>query len=254
VSEKRFESDVVLLGASNLTRALPLSVTTASRAVGPARFWIACGHGRSYGLDSSVLARTLPGIVSCGLWDDLAKARSNSLHVFITDVGNDILYGQAPKQILAWVRTCVERLSPASVTMSGLPMARLAKLSRPAFAVIARAIFPGHRLTYDLMQSRVAELQESLAVFAADSSIAWTDQPAHWYGWDPIHIRRRFHAEAYATMLSGWGMSVDAVRPSRRFKRLISRTRPQSWHVLGKLKRCEQPCATLGDGSIIHRY
>jgi hypothetical protein len=138
--------------------------------------------------------------------------------------------------------------------MSALPMGRLGRLTRSGFAVLARALFPRHQLTYDLMQRRVAELQTSLCAYATDQSIALYEQPARWYGIDPIHIRRRYFAESCDRMLGGWGGTAGAVRPERPLRRAVGRSRPQAWRLFGRSKQRSQPCATLADGSLIHRY
>ena len=93
------ERRVVLLGASNLVAGLP-RVVEAARSVwgGPLDILAAAGHGRSYGRSSRVLWRTLPGILSCGLWEDLARRPPASTAALLTDVGNDILYGGSDRR------------------------------------------------------------------------------------------------------------------------------------------------------------
>ena len=84
---------VVLLGASNLTRGISTAVETTRRAVGgPAEYFIAMGHGRSYGARSRVMGRGLPGITECGLWGALGDDHSPT-YALLTDVGNDVAYG-----------------------------------------------------------------------------------------------------------------------------------------------------------------
>src|SRR5690242_2621175 len=61
---------VVLLGASNLTRAIATVLETALGVWGgPLDVLAALGNGRSYGLRKAWLWRELPGIAGCGLWD-----------------------------------------------------------------------------------------------------------------------------------------------------------------------------------------
>ena len=65
---------VVLLGASNVAKGLGTLLETAHRVWGrPLELFAALGHGRSYGRDTSVFGRVLPGITECGLWRDLAE-------------------------------------------------------------------------------------------------------------------------------------------------------------------------------------
>ena len=65
---------LVLLGASNLTKGISLILDAADRGLDVRRgegfeVMLAYGHGRSYGMDSSLFGRSLPGILDCGLWD-----------------------------------------------------------------------------------------------------------------------------------------------------------------------------------------
>ncbi len=92
----------VLLGASNLTRGISTVVETAQIVCQrPLEILAAAGLGRSYGIDSRVLGRTLPGIVHCGLWNTLSQKRPIPTYALITDIGNDILYSVEVSQIAA---------------------------------------------------------------------------------------------------------------------------------------------------------
>src|SRR5262245_2033911 len=80
---------IVLLGASNLTRGISTVIETAGSILGrPLEVLAAFGHGRSYGMSSSVLGRSLPGIVDCGIWQSLAARPPVSTSALITDIGN----------------------------------------------------------------------------------------------------------------------------------------------------------------------
>jgi hypothetical protein len=95
---------VVALGASNLTRGLQTVVAAARDAYGAdVEVVAALGHGRSYGADSTFLVRTLPGILHSEIWSALDALPDLSTRAIVSDVGNDILYGYSPPQILSWV-------------------------------------------------------------------------------------------------------------------------------------------------------
>src|SRR3954465_11577323 len=95
---------VILLGASNLTRSFPTVVATVRQTwPEPVEIMAAMGHGRSYGQDSSVLGRKISGIFPCALWQDLQNRRRLPTSALVTDIGNDMLYGIPPNQILNWV-------------------------------------------------------------------------------------------------------------------------------------------------------
>lgn len=130
---------IALLGASNLTRGFSTVVETLrlQHQLRPLRIVAALGHGRSYGQRSSVLGRSLPGILDCGLWDALAAGlalpadarnvqkgtqsdeSASGRHsrpcgapsfALITDIGNDVMYGVQPATIIGWVEQCIDRL------------------------------------------------------------------------------------------------------------------------------------------------
>ena len=246
--------DLVLLGASNLTMSLAAVVQMAVEAAGPLRLWVGCGHGRSYGIDSSVMGRGLGGLIDCGLFEALADERGGAVHALITDIGNDVLYGQPAERILSWIRSAVDRMAPAKVAVTALPTERLTRLGPAGYAILARLLFPFHRLTYERMLDGVSDLQGGLEAMEREGAVRLIHQPGSWYGLDPIHIRRRFRSEAYATMLNACGLKVRAARPTQAVRRAVSRSRPQRWTRWGRKRSQVQPGVRLPDGSPLHRY
>ena len=105
---------IIALGASNLTRGLHIVLATARAEWGAdVELLAALGHGRSYGGRSQFVGRSLPGILESGLWPQLSQMPPARTLGLITDVGNDILYGYSPPQILTWVNEAVDRLRAA---------------------------------------------------------------------------------------------------------------------------------------------
>lgn len=191
---------VVALGASNLTRGLHALVCAARRAWGPdTRFLAALGHGRSYGRASRVLVRGLPGILECGLWRSLAAARAEPTRALITDVGNDILYGQPPAQVLAWVETCVERLQQVTseITLTDLPLHGIRGLTPSRYLFFRTLFAPSCRLTLDETRRRAERVADGLAEIADRRSLRLVRLRPEWYGLDPIHFRRAVRAAAW---------------------------------------------------------
>jgi hypothetical protein len=156
---------VVLLGASNLTRGISTVVETARlQAGGPIEVLAALGHGRSYGLESSVLGRALPGICGCGLWEALKKESAAPTVALVTDIGNDLLYGAAVSQIVDWVRRCLDRLqqADAQVVITLLPVANLDALTPVAFRLMRTMLFPASRLAPEDARRQAAQLNKRL--------------------------------------------------------------------------------------------
>lgn len=123
---------VVLLGASNLTKSIGAVLATAQG------FWgqqlevlAALGHGRSYGRDSRVFGRQLPGILECGIWRHLNAAPRAETAALVTDIGNDLLYEEPLEKIARWVDACLDRLTAirARTVVTLLPIENIERIS-----------------------------------------------------------------------------------------------------------------------------
>ena len=184
---------VVLLGASNVTNGLSTVVATACQAWGsPLDILAAIGHGRSYGATSSVLGRSLPGILQCGLWEDLQQRPPLPTAALVTDIGNDLVYGHDVDVILRWLETCLERLHRLvdRLVITRLPLASIAQTPDWQKRLLISLIFPGSRIDPVQTLVKAHELDRQLVAFASRYR-AYVVQPDRaWYGWDPIHISR----------------------------------------------------------------
>ena len=219
----------------------------------PADFFIAMGHGRSYGQRSSLLGRRLPGITECGLWEALGKVNAPT-SALITDIGNDVIYGVPVQTILKWVIQCVDRLQEiqATIVVTLPPMASLEKLTPWRFRVARSLLFPGRRITLDDTLDRTRTLHAGLGSLGGRPGLTVVEPEGRWYGLDPIHPRRRFLAKAWQQALGPW--AADATEPPRarlsprRWLRLRTIT-PQQWWLLGRELGQDQPSGQLGDGT-----
>ena len=141
---------VVALGASNLTRGFPAVVAAARAAWGPeVEVLAALGHGRSYGVRSRVGIRALPGILESGLWRALGSLPERPARALVADVGNDIMYGVPAPRVLAWVDEALGRLQRVTrdITLTGLPLDGIRRLSTARFLVFRSIFFPYCRLS-----------------------------------------------------------------------------------------------------------
>jgi hypothetical protein len=198
----------VLLGASNLTISAPLLLENLQRNCGGAAdVRVAMGFGRSYGEWSRFLLRELPGIVDCGLWNDLPSGSPDTpLRALITDVGNDLVYGHAPERIAGWVEDCVRRLQGigGDVVLTLPPLESLAALSRWRYTLMRTMFFPFCRTPLAEMRELADDLHARLQELASSLEIPALHSPGGWYGFDPIHIRRGLRSEAWQSILSTW--------------------------------------------------
>ena len=195
---------LILIGASNVTFNLP-DIWRGLTVDQPTRLLVAAGHGRSYGIPNTVMGRTLPSLLECGLWKTLPELpAARPMSALITDVGNDLLYGANPETIAGWVSECADRLlelgcQPA-VTM--LPFESLRHLSRWRFHFFRRVLFPASRLSFEDALRFSEELNGRIEELASARNLATLQPQPEWYGLDPIHFRRGIRASAWTTYLS----------------------------------------------------
>ena len=240
-------------------RALP-TVTDLVRATWgvPLDIMAAAGHGRSFGMRSNVLGRTLPGIRGCHLWQDLQQRPKMPTVAVITDVGNDILYEVPNETIAAWVTSCVDHLSTqqAHSLLVGLPLAPLEQLGELRYTLIRSCLFPWARISFHEALARARDLQARLEALARTRGIALIHPLGEWYGLDPIHIRRRWIAQAWQEIFSQCTAAATVDKPRTR---LENRFRwytfsPHERRIMGITQRREQPCAMFGDGTTLSLY
>jgi len=238
---------VVALGASNLTRGFPTVVETARAAWGPGVEMVAAlGHGRSYGAQSRVVIRTLPGILQSGLWRKLESLPAVPTRGLITDVGNDILYGFSAQQTLAWVEEALGRLQSFTqdIVLTDLPLASIRRLSRAKFLAFRSILAPSCRLSFDQVVERAERVNAGLAGLAAARGVRFFYLNPDWYGFDPIHIRAASWRPAWQEILGSritangnLGSRIEALRlylmpPERQWLLGVERFRPQSGKAL----------------------
>lgn len=250
---------VVILGASNVMRSISTVVATAERFRGqPLDFLVAAGHGRSYGLTSRVVGRSLPAINSCALWDALSARPRVPTVSLVTDVGNDLLYGASVETISSWVEQCLAKLARISdrVIVTELPLENLTHLNLATFFLIRSILFPKSQLTLTAAREMSAELNARIVNLASACGATLIKPDAGWYGTDPIHIQRRHRDNAWRQILLPWQTDTatlaDAPLVAKRMS--FGTCRPHVRWVLGFEQRREQPAVRLPSGTHVSFY
>lgn len=245
---------VVILGASNVIRNISTVVATAERFRGqPLDFLAATGHGRSYGLTSRVLGRSLPAIRTCALWDALAQRPRLPTVSLLTDVGNDLLYGASVETIVSWVELCLTKLEAISdrVILTELPLDNIARLNFSKFFLIRSILFPKSRLTLTAAREMSVALNDRIVDLASTFGATLIKPDIGWYGADPIHIHRRHGDHAWQQILSPW--KTDAAARAESLPRAagipVRRCRPHVRWVMGIEQRRAQPALRLPSGT-----
>ena len=242
---------IVAVGASNLTRGFHTIVATARDVWGPdVEVLAALGHGRSYGGASTFLVRGLPGILQSGLWRELESLPPAPTRALVTDVGNDIMYGYPPAQILEWVDECVARLRQFTpdVVVTGLPHAAVAGLPAGRYLLFRSVFFPRCRLTLDQTMRIGAEVHEGLRAIAGSHGATFFSLKPEWYGLDPIHIRPRMWRPAWQEVLCGEARRGVTGRATRAEAVRLYCLQPERASFLGRERRTLQRGVTLRRG------
>ncbi len=214
---------IVAIGASNLTRGLHAIVATARSVWGPdVEVLAALGHGRSYGAPSTFLVRGLPGILQSGLWRELESHPPAPTRALVTDVGNDIMYGVPPAQILEWVDECVARLQrfTPDVVVTGLPHAAVGGPAGRPLPAVPVGVLPA--LPADARADDARRRRESMPASRRSpptGALRFLRLKPEWYGLDPIHIRPGMWNAAWQEILCGDAPSIPGGRATRRGSR-----------------------------------
>jgi hypothetical protein len=245
----------VLLGASTLTRGFRTVVGAARARLGaPLEVLAALGHGRSYGLDSTFLGRTLPSIARSGLWSRLAEAPPAETCALLCDVGNDVAYGVAPEVLAGWLGRTLDRLERAGArpVLVGLPVHRIEALAPAWFAFWSRCFFPGRGLERERVLASARAVEAALVEQARARGLALVAPRPDWFGADPIHYARSRADEAWGRILAPFGerLGADAPPPLAR----VPLPPPAERWLLGRHQTRKQPAARLSEGTTLSIY
>lgn len=234
---------VVALGASNLTRGFQTVVSTARALWGPeVEVLAALGHGRSYGAPSRFIARTLPGILRSGLWEQLERLPQKATRGLVTDVGNDILYGFSAARTLGWVEETLVRLRGLTqdIVLTDLPLASVRRLSNLRFLAFRSVLVPSCRLSLSQVIERAEQVNHGLVTLAETYGARLVRLDPAWYGFDPIHIRPSLWRPVWQQILSAQppenlsrrsaieSVKLYFMRPERQWLFGVEQVTPQS--------------------------
>ncbi len=251
---------VILLGASNLVRSLPTIVATAQRTWGePVEIMAAMGHGRSFGEDSVVFGRKISGIFPCALWQDLQKRPALPTAALMTDIGNDLLYGVPPDRLLKWVADCLDRLAEVGATtvVTQMPIESVEGLREARFRFYRRLFFPRSPMSLGDAKALVRTFNERLVRLGESRKIPVIPVSLAWYGFDPIHLKRRVLRRAWPELLAAWHGAekpVVVARPSLWTTAYLATLAPWERSLFGIRRRASQPSGRLNDGTTISLY
>lgn len=268
---------IVLLGASNLTLSLRLIIQLLQQYCGgPSDVLAAAGHGRSYGQNSQVLVRQLPGIVQCGLWRQLhsIKKAANTFptYALITDIGNDIPYEADPDKILNWVSWCVDQLRAhdARIVITNLPVSSIESLSEMRFKLLRNVMFPTCRLSRNEVIVRARMVHQGLIDLTERRQLVMCELDPDWMGFDGIHVSYWKRLAFYRQLLKQFelfgqsnlvsdklvdhSITMQPTLNDREFLPWQRRPRFSVRRIFGKIDSRPQPSGFLKDRTTVSLY
>jgi hypothetical protein len=220
---------------------------------------VAMGHGRSYGQDSWFLGRKISGIFPCALWQDLQNRPHLPTSALVTDIGNDLLFGIPPDELLKWVEGCLDRLAEAGATtiVTQMPVGSIERLGERRFQFFRRLFFPRSKLTLADARVLIHEINERLIAIGQSRKIPVIPVSESWYGLDPIHLKRGIKRQAWPTLLAAWRAAEEplTITPASLWTAAyLAGLTPFERVMWGLRRRTAQPSGRLSDGSTISLY
>lgn len=209
------KQSVILLGASNLTLGWKPAIRALQQTVpGDIDLRVCLGMGRSYIDWSAVLIRRLPGIIQCGLWENLPTTASRSPLVLMTDIGNDIVYMRDPEEIFQTVEECLKRIRAwrpdARIAMTGLPLPSVEALGKARFLFLRTLLFPGCFMSLQQICERSRALNALLEDYVRKHQIPFIRPEGAWYHLDPIHVIPPLREKVFRQFFSLWNTGAAA--------------------------------------------
>jgi len=249
---------VVVLGASNVSRGLSRLVAAVESRSPGADLFVAAGHGRGYGVNTRVAARRLPSILGSGLWRGLDRQGGAAPVALVTDVGNELLYGLTAEQVASWVRESVWRLADrgATIAITRLPMAGIAAVGAVRYRALRTFFVPGCRLSLTGLKEAATRLDADLQAIAGDFRAQVIEQPAHWYGFDTLHVRRRHLDDLWHIACEAWGFPAveSPIRSSVATWARIGTKAAEVRSLGGVIRFTRQPVLPLRSGGTLSLY
>jgi len=115
---------------------------------------------------------------------------------------------------------------------------------------------PGCRLSLADLKSATVLLDSELQTIAHDFGARIIEQPAHWYGFDTLHVRRRHLDDLWLAACTAWGFSCveSPVTSSVPDWLKIGTKAAEVRSLAGVMRFTPQPVLMLPSGSTLSLY
>lgn len=258
-------SKIFVAGASNVALAMPELISVAkSRTNGPVDFHFACAHGRSYCIQTMMFVHSVPGILDSGLipFLDEQSKKLDSIGpescAIITDLGNDIFFGQSVNQIVDNVRQLIEKILPITrnILLMELPLETGNRCSKFTFYLFKLMLFPQCRLSLKSVLKIAEELNERLLRLAHEYELNSAKHDLEWYGFDPIHVTKKYRFKSWENCFDTLGFKkLKEVEPLDRVdQKVLGSSKHETRFIFRRQKRSPHPSAILSDQSRVSLF
>lgn len=242
---------IYLFGASNLWFSRHAALTEVRRRFpGRLEIGLACGPGRAYGLAAGNPVARYHAL------KDVVFQESSEVPTLaiLSDVGNDIAYGQPPERVVNWVAELAQRLEDqgVEVVVTGVPVETLKTLHPVLFALMLRMYFVGAGdVTQSHINGRLEALEDGLREMCQDKGYIFLDTQPDWYGPDRFHLR----PSAFQGCWQHWLGRLSPATPQEHRPLSWAQTvklRPADYWFFGKAKGARGFYPSVLEGADIH--
>ena len=167
-------------------------------------------------------------------------------------MGNDLLYGIDPPQILVWVEDCLRKLAQAKaeLTLVTLPLESLNRVGSFRYRCFQTALCAGKNRSWEEMKACARELDQGLRALAEQIAARLIVPEIRWFGFDPIHILPRFRNEAWQRYLFSESSRPAVQNVSLSENVAAWRLRPSQRRFWGRLQVTRQPILKSSQGIV----
>jgi len=182
----------VLLGASNLARSFYGLKRCIKRCIlpRPADFVHAMGPGRGYVIRGGIFNVTYPPILNCGILETARNKRKKNQPVvaLITDIGNDIMYGASPEEIIAGLQYLLNTFDEfaTNIFITSIPIDLKNDIGEFYFRILRQIFFPKSPAEYS-QTSKTIEIVNQFILQSSNAKISVIDDMQQFCGIDKIH-------------------------------------------------------------------
>jgi hypothetical protein len=182
----------IFLGASNLSRSFYGLKRCIKRCMLPrtTSFLHAMGPGRGYVSRGGILNAVYTPIIDSGIFEEVRnkKIKDQQVIAFITDIGNDIMYGASPEEIIGGLQLLFNVLDEfaTDVFITSIPVDLENDISELYFHILRKVFFPRSPVTFSQALNNIKSINQFIFQ-SSNQKISVVNDMKPFCGIDKIH-------------------------------------------------------------------